>query len=197
MKVRLTTLLLTFALSGVCAQAQTNQARVADAYGSVEKRLSPTDTRWQPVSIGDLLTPSSTVRTGANSAALLILPDKHAFRIGERGEVQLKELGQNRSYSFEVLKGQIWSFVDKARKPAKYGIETPSTVLGVSGRSENWTKKNESPKLNHQSEERIRNLKEQRKQRQQQQTQQDRKKQQKPQRPPRAPKRARAKTKVR
>jgi hypothetical protein len=64
---------------------------------------------------------------------LLVFSDKHAFRIGQRAEVQLKELGQSSSYSFELLGGQIWSFVNKARKPAKYEVETPSTVLGVSG----------------------------------------------------------------
>jgi hypothetical protein len=115
------------------AQAQTDRARVADAHGTVQSRSNPADTRLRPVSIGDLLLPDSIVRTGPNSAALLILPDKHTFRIGERSEVHLKELGQNKSYSFEVLRGQIWSFVDKAAKPAKYEVETPSTVLGVSG----------------------------------------------------------------
>ncbi len=123
-------IIMMFAASG---HAQANQARVADAYGAVEKKLNPADARWQSVNIGDMLNPSAVVRTGPGSAALLVFPDKHAFRIGERAEVQLKELGQNNSYSFEVLRGQIWSFVNKAKKPAKYEVETPSTVLGVSG----------------------------------------------------------------
>jgi hypothetical protein len=133
MKPRIALLVSLLLGLGICAQAQTDRARVADAHGTVQKRSSPADTRVQPVSIGDLLLPESVVRTGPDSAALLILPDKHNFRIGERAEVHLKELGQSKSYSFEVIRGQIWSFVDKAGKPAKYEVETPSTVLGVSG----------------------------------------------------------------
>src|SRR2546428_12926646 len=110
MHIRLIQVLVAFVLWNLSAQAQTDQVRIADAYGSVEKRLSPADTRWQPVSVGDLLTATSSIRTAGNSAVLLIFPDKHAFRIGERAEVQLKELGQSNSYSFELLRGQIWSF---------------------------------------------------------------------------------------
>jgi hypothetical protein len=133
MKERITLFLTILFAWNLCAQAQTDRARVIDAHGTVQKRVNPAVLRLQPVSIGDLLPPDSVVRTGPNSAALLMLPDKHTFRIGERTEVHLKEVGLNKSYSFEVIRGQIWSFVDKAAKPAKYEVETPSTVLGVSG----------------------------------------------------------------
>jgi len=121
------------ALTATAAQTAGARTRVADAYGKAEKRLSVTDTKWTPINVSDLLGPDATIRTGDNAAVILVFPDKHAFRIGEGAEVRLKEVGQNRSYSFELIKGEVWSFVNKAKKPAKYEVETPSTVLGVSG----------------------------------------------------------------
>jgi len=108
------------------------QARVSDAVGTVEKKVS-SSAQWQTVSVGDVLSPDTSLRTGTNSAILLAFPDRHVVRIGEYSELRLRELGQNSSYSFQLLNGQIWSFVNKAKKPAKYDVETPSTVLGVSG----------------------------------------------------------------
>ena len=43
-------------------------------------------------------------------------------------------MGQNNSATISsFIEGEIWSFVNKARKPTKYEVETTSTVLGVSG----------------------------------------------------------------
>jgi hypothetical protein len=135
MKTRVAASLIAIVLLRLTAAAQSpvNQARVADAHGTVEKKLNPTDARWQKVSVGDVLSPAASIRTGANSAVLLALHDRHNLRIGEQTELQLKELGQNRSYLFDLIRGEIWSFVNKARQPAKYEVETPSTVLGVTG----------------------------------------------------------------
>jgi hypothetical protein len=104
-----------------------------DAHGTVEKRSSAADALWQSVNVGDTLSAGSTIRTGENAAVLLLLPDKHTFRVGEGTTVALREVGANKSFSFEVMKGRIWSFVNKAKKPAKYEVETASMVLGVSG----------------------------------------------------------------
>jgi hypothetical protein len=127
--------ILAFVLAASLASAQTPpaQAKVADAHGTVEKRTAPRGNLWQPISVGDLMSPNAFLRTGPDSAVLLVFPDQHAIRIGESAQVQLKELGQGGAYSFELIRGQIWSFVNKAKKPAKYEVETPSTVLGVSG----------------------------------------------------------------
>ena len=45
----------------------------------------------------------------------------------------MKQLGKDKQFSFSVLSGHVWSFVRSAEKPAKYEIETPSAVVGVSG----------------------------------------------------------------
>jgi hypothetical protein len=120
-------------LAATTATADVVATKVVDAHGTVERRGAGADSQWQSVNVGDMLAPGSAIRTGESSAVLLLLPDKHALRIGESTSVELKELGANRSFSFAVLKGRIWSFVNKAKKPAKYEVETPSMVLGVSG----------------------------------------------------------------
>lgn len=113
--------------------AAINRAKVADFYGTAEKRVGKTPERWVSVVMGDLLPPDSAVRTSAHAAILLQMPDKHSIRLGENTFLELKEVGQSRSYSFQLITGEIWSFVNKALKPAKYEVETPSTVLGVTG----------------------------------------------------------------
>jgi hypothetical protein len=116
------------------AQTPSDRAKAADVHGRVERRAtSNPDDRWSPIRVGDLLGPDSAVRTAPDSAVLLLLSDAHVVRIGENTILELKELGQNGSFSFALLKGRMWSLVDKAKKPAKYEVETPSTILGVSG----------------------------------------------------------------
>jgi hypothetical protein len=115
-------------------QTPSDRAKAADVHGRVERKTaSNPDDRWSPIKVGDLLGADAVVRTAADSAVLLVLQDAHVVRIGENAMLELKELGQNNSFSFTLLRGRIWSFVDKAKKPAKYEVETPSTILGVSG----------------------------------------------------------------
>jgi hypothetical protein len=126
--------ILLFTIPIVPAHAQTPRAKAADVRGRAEQRAGKRqEDRWSPIKGGDLLSADSTVRTAADSAVLLVLPDEHVVRIGENTVLDLKELGENNSFSFALLAGRIWSFVDKAKKPAKYEVETPSTILGVSG----------------------------------------------------------------
>jgi hypothetical protein len=115
------------------APAEADRVTVADLYGGAEKRVSAAPEQWVALSAGDLLPPDSAVRTGEHAGMLLVLPGKHAIRVGENTKLELKEVGRNNSYYFQLIEGEIWSFVNKARRPAKYEVETASTILGVSG----------------------------------------------------------------
>ena len=108
------------------------KAEVKDAYGEVQQQTGA-EAVWRSVNVGDLLTPATIVRTGKNAAVLLLLADRHVIRIGAETTLKLSELGRNRAFSFELVKGRFWSFVNSALKPTKYEIETPSAVVGVSG----------------------------------------------------------------
>jgi hypothetical protein len=132
--VRLLPLIALLMATGLIAQAQTvtEKAKVVDAFGTAKRRNSDS-APWQNINVGDLLATQTTVQTGDNSAVLLQLPDRHIFRIGAGSTVQLKQLGKDKEFSFSVLSGHVWSFVRRAEKPAKYEIETPSVVIGVSG----------------------------------------------------------------
>lgn len=115
------------------AQAQPAfRAKVGDAFGQAQKRVAGAS-GWQDISVGDLLAPQTSVKTGDDSAVLLQLPDRHVLRIGANSLVELRELGANKSYSFRVLSGKIWSLVESATRPTKYEVETPSAVAGVEG----------------------------------------------------------------
>jgi hypothetical protein len=108
-------------------------AKVTDAFGSAQKQPDNANAAWQEISVGDLLLPQTSVKTGDNSAVLLLLPGGHLLRVGSNTTVQLRELGQNKSFSFSVLSGRVWSVVRAANKPTKYEVETPSAVAGVEG----------------------------------------------------------------
>lgn len=122
----------TSVIQGRRSTAAPDRAKVMDAFGTVQKKLSGA-TSWQNVSVGDVLAPMTTLKTGEDSAVLLMLPRRHVVRVGAGTTVELKELGRDNSFSFGVLSGHIWSFVRPAFKPAKYEVETPSAVVGVSG----------------------------------------------------------------
>jgi hypothetical protein len=113
--------------------APTDRATAADVMGKAERRIGKNPDRWAPIKTGDLVAADSAVQTAEDSALLLSLPDGHVVRIGESTTLEIKAIGQNKSFSFGLVKGRIWSFVDKAKKPTKYEIETPSVILGVSG----------------------------------------------------------------
>ena len=83
--------------------------------------------------MGDVVPEATTVRTGDSAAALLLLPDGHRVRLGEKTTVALDKLGQDRNFSLKVISGQLWSLVRKASQPRSFQVETPSAVAGVTG----------------------------------------------------------------
>lgn len=106
-------------------------ARVADAYGKVEKKL-PGGSAYQPLSVGDRLPVAATLRTG-EGAILVELPDRHVVRVGARTTVVLSQLGQDKQFALKVLAGQVWTLVKKANHPSKFTVETSSGIAGVTG----------------------------------------------------------------
>jgi len=145
--MRLTTMLATAALAfvalmvsgSVLAQAQAPQNRVVrgttlvrDVYGKATQRKGDAGD-WKKINGGDILSTQTTVKTEADSAVLLQLNGGHMFRVGENTTVLLRELGVGKSFSFQVLAGNIWSAVRAVTQPTKYEVETPSAVAGVSG----------------------------------------------------------------
>jgi len=113
--------------------AETFTARVADLLGSASQCERADEQTCPAIQIGDVLLQNTVIKTGPSSAVLLELPQNHVFRIGSQTTVQLKEIGENQSFSFGLIEGWIWSFVDKTVRPSKYEVETPSAVVGVTG----------------------------------------------------------------
>ncbi len=128
-------LLLFYILCGDRSSAQPERlsARVTDAFGTAQKQPGSAGAIWQNISVGDLLPAMTTVRTGDNSAVLLLLRGGHVLRVGSNTTVQLREVGRGKSFSYSVLSGRIWSVVRAVNKPAKYEVDTPSAVAGVEG----------------------------------------------------------------
>ncbi len=128
-------LILFFMLSGNRSNAQPQRlsARVTDAFGTAQKQSASAGGTWQNISVGDLLPAMTSVKTGDNSAVLLLFRGGHVLRIGSNTTVQLREVGGGKSFSFSILSGRIWSVVRTVNKPAKYEVDTPSAVAGVEG----------------------------------------------------------------
>ncbi len=111
---------------------EVGKARVLDASGSVQKSVTGAN-KYSNLNIGDLLIEKTTVKTGSGAALLLQLPNRYLFRVGENSTVDLNRLGQSNEFSFNVVSGKVWNLVRGAMKPAKYEVQTPSAVVGVSG----------------------------------------------------------------
>ena len=62
---------------------KTTTARIADAFGKVEKKL-PGNGAFRALSVGDRLPAATILRTGADAALLVELPDNHVAVIKER-----------------------------------------------------------------------------------------------------------------
>lgn len=134
--VRVISLALVLALLPAVAHAQSaaaNYATAADVVGKAQRRVSTNPDKWAPLNKGDRVPQDSAVQTVANCAVLLSLPGGHVIRVGENTTLEIKQAGQNNSYSFSLVAGRIWSYVNKSSKPAKYEVETASVILGVSG----------------------------------------------------------------
>ena len=108
------------------------KATVVDTVGSV-RQMPAAGGHWLTINVGDTLSPQTTLQTGESSAALLQLNGDHMMRIGAGTRIVLKQLGDQKAFSFNLIAGRVWSFVKRASSPAKYEIETPSAVVGVSG----------------------------------------------------------------
>ena len=111
---------------------KTTTARIADAFGKVEKRL-PGNGAFRALSVGDRLPAATTLRTGADAALLVELPDKHVVRVGANTTVVLNQIGADKQFALKVLSGQVWALVKKASHPTKFTVETSSGVAGVTG----------------------------------------------------------------
>lgn len=105
-------------------------AKALDGFGRIEKQVGA---GWRPLSVGDVVPETTTVRTGDNAALLLQLPDGHRVRIGEKTTVTLSKLGQDKNFTLKVVSGQLWTLVRKASQPRSFRVETPSAVAGVTG----------------------------------------------------------------
>lgn len=132
---RLAFVVLLLAIAPAPARPQTPPAyaTAADVIGKAQRRVSTNPEKWTALNKGDRVAADSAVQTGANAAVLLSLPGEHVIRVGENTTLEIKAAGQANAYSFALVKGRIWSYVNKANKPAKYEVETASVILGVSG----------------------------------------------------------------
>lgn len=111
---------------------KTRTARIADAFGKVEKKL-PGSSAFRALSVGDRLPVATILHTGGDAALLVELPDNHIVRIGANSTVLLSQIGADKQFVLKVLSGQIWALVKKANHPTKFTVETASGVAGVTG----------------------------------------------------------------
>jgi hypothetical protein len=133
LRLALIGVLMAIVPSPALPQSPAPTATAADVIGKAQRRVSKTPEKWAPLNKGDHVAADSAVQTGANAAVLLSLPGQHVIRVGENTTLEIKTAGQNNAFSFSLVRGLIWSYVNKAGKPAKYEVETASVILGVSG----------------------------------------------------------------
>ncbi len=127
-------------LSAAPARAQ-NAAKLVSAQGMVEREQPP----WVPIPVNTWLPVGTTVRTGADSRAVLLLVDETQLKVNSNTAIQLTgvraattlfqrvALAANRSQEsvISVAQGQVWL---RARtSPANVKVTTPAVTAAIRG----------------------------------------------------------------
>src|SRR5579862_8683503 len=132
--------LLVLLLGGVRASAQ-DAGKLVSAQGSVERQQPP----WVPIAINTWLPVGTTIRTGADGRAVLLLVDETQLKINSNTELQLTgvrsattlfkrvALSANRSQEsvLSVAQGQVW--VRARNTPADVKVTTPAVTAAIRG----------------------------------------------------------------
>jgi hypothetical protein len=127
------------ALAGLVASCGTEEtkfsATVSAIDGTVE--MQGTDGNWNPVTAGQKVIASDSVRTAKGAKATILIEDGSKIFLDEETTLALKELAKPRSAStfdvvLELVKGAIFSDVTK-RDGTKFEVETSVSVAGVKG----------------------------------------------------------------
>lgn len=103
----------------------TNTARIVDVYGRSDKK-PPGAGDYSPLSPSDVLPAQTMIRTGEESAVLLLLPGGYSLRLGEKTVVRWEDLGKGKKPSVKLLSGQVWAVARGGATPPE--IRTPSAI---------------------------------------------------------------------
>jgi hypothetical protein len=134
-RVFLISVLLPFA--GLALNPAQAQTRVGEAVLVQNQVARVAGSLSMPVAVGDGLMRDETVRTGAESAAKLVMADSTNLSIGPNASITLDRMIFNDEHSYRDIAIQLatgaFRFVTGHSEKAAYTIKTPVASIGVRG----------------------------------------------------------------
>lgn len=136
-RVRLTSIVLLVAISASdTARAQT-QTRVGEAVLVQNQVVRVADSLSMPINVGDSLLRDETVRTGADSAAKIVMADNTNLSLGADATITLDRTVFSDEHSYRDIAIKLASgafrFVTGHSEKAAYKITTSVATIGVRG----------------------------------------------------------------
>ncbi len=115
-------------------------AKVLSVQGTVEVSMSP----WVPATVNQILSPGASIRTGAQSRAVILLADETQIKLNSNSQMVIREVRQASNLltrvaataardqsSLSLLKGEAW-FRSKL-KPVNAQVGTPAVTAAIRG----------------------------------------------------------------
>ncbi|MDF1568166.1 MAG: FecR family protein [Spirochaetaceae bacterium] len=119
---------------GAVGKEEPMEAAVSYVEGRVDA-IAPGSADAIPVDFGDRLTIGTTLRSGKDSYAELVLTGRHITKVGEQSELVVSSVDDDDSdtTSLALLKGKVRVLVSSLSKDEIFELTTTDTVMAVRG----------------------------------------------------------------
>ena len=124
-------------MGGLAARPAHAQARVGEAAVIKNQVVSVSASATSPINVGDSVLRDEVVRTGADSAARLVMADSTNLSLGPNATITLDRTVFNDEHSYRDIAVRLttgaFRFVTGHSEKTAYKITTPIATIGVRG----------------------------------------------------------------
>ena len=116
-------------------KAQDVALKVAGFEGKVMVKIAPS-TEWVDVVVDQALNTNDSIKTGDNSQAMLLFPDKSSVALKPNTEIIVEELIWNdtvRKAGLNMPLGELRASIKKINTPSDFKVKTPTAICGARG----------------------------------------------------------------
>lgn len=130
-------IILAVMVASVNANAADMTVTADKVTGSVEVQ-APGATDWKPLADGNVVPQGATIKTGANSSAMIKWAAGNVAKIPAFSRIKLDEVSKSESgaekSSLNIQQGKVFAHVKKLQtSDSKFELKTPTAVAGVRG----------------------------------------------------------------
>lgn len=128
-------ILVFFVVCATAAYAADTALTINTITGKVFAKIYPA-TEWTDATIGQMLNAKDSVKTEADSMAILLFPDKSSISLRPKTEIQIEELiwdDVTQKVDVNMTAGELRTIIKKISKPSQFRIKTPTAICGARG----------------------------------------------------------------